>query len=81
MCEGANVLLLAALGPMLAMWWSCRVSVESRKAKVQSPSKFGSLWLRSLVSKTRASRIGVGGKNVDASAKNNIEDASASQVH
>ena len=31
--RGVNVLLVVALGPILAMCWSCRVSVESRRAK------------------------------------------------
>jgi hypothetical protein len=42
-----NILLLVALGPILAMCWSCRVSVESRRAKssVFSGANLGSLWL------------------------------------
>lgn len=55
--EGVDVLLLAALGPILAMWWSCRVSVESRKVKVLSASEFGSLWLRSLMPGRRANQV------------------------
>jgi hypothetical protein len=39
--SGVDILLVVALGPILAMCWSCRVSVESRRAKVQSLANLG----------------------------------------